>query len=501
MFSPSVAVEHIENINYPESEPYNPPVLYPELVQFKFKLDSDNKVYPMIRETFYMLGLDKINFGTEQWNPFGEFINKGAKVIIKPNAVSHLNRADSIFASITHPSILRVVIDYCLIALKGTGTIIIADCPVMSSDFYKWMDIMHIEEVIDCYKTLTAVNFFCFDLRKTHVKWVMGGTPNITRRQVDLDRDGYTMINLKKDSAFNNLSEREIHQIYGADDKTEETIDLHSNGNHIYEVSNTFIDCDVLIYVSKLKVHKKVGITGNIKGMVGIIGNKNSIPHFRRNSPDHGGDEYPDYLPPIQKLLYRYRSFLVTRIRSKHSNFTDMLFLFLDLPRRLIEYVLHPKSVKNKKMLGGGWYGNDTAWRMAVDLIRIALYGKRGNEVLTKEPRHFFSVVDGIIGGEDDGPLSPSSRHAGVILAGFNPVAVDWTAARLINFDPSKIKMLVSARNDSTLSWGETMLPIIHSNENQIETLWENDFCIPFIPPFGWRNHIELFVEKVNSSI
>jgi len=497
LFSPEVAIAYRENIKYPEKAPYDPPEIFPELELFNFHADEANNVYSIVRKSFYLLGLDKDNFGTKQWNPFSAFIKKGDKVIIKPNAVYHSNPADSIFAMITHPSILRIVIDYCLLALEEEGSITIADCPVMSSDFSKWKEIMHIPALLNLYRDKTNITIQCVDLRQTYVKWMLGHTPTSTRKQVSLDPLGYTMINLREESAFSTLSEKEIGKIYGADDTTQETIDFHSKGNHIYEVSNTFLDCDVLISVPKLKVHKKVGITTNIKGMVGMIGNKNSIPHFRRHSPKNGGDEYPDDLPALQKLLNRYRIFLITKILSKHTNLTDLLYMGLDMPRRIIEYIMIPKFRIHKAMLGGSWYGNDTAWRMGADIIKIALYGKIGSENIAAEPKRFFSVIDGIIGGENDGPLLPSAKQSGVVLSGFNPLSVDWVAARLINFDPSRIKMLVSAKGDSKIVWNGSELPIIKSDDDRLKGLWENQFCIPFIPPVGWRNHIELFPTAV----
>lgn len=64
---------------------------------------------------------------------------------------------------------------------------------------------------------------------------------------------------------------------------------------------------------------------------------------------------------------------------------------------------------KNKKILeGGNWYGNDSAWRMACDLLRIFLFADKDGNIHEKLVRRVFSIVDGIIGGEGNGPLAPS---------------------------------------------------------------------------------------------
>lgn len=488
-----VAIIHHKNVSYSTLPPYHPPVIYPELGSMVIDTDPTNEVYSMVRDSFYLLGLDKNNYGQARWNPFEGFIKPGNSVLVKPNAVHHKNTVDTVFASITHPSILRVVIDYCIIALKGNGSITIADCPVMSCDFSRWMELMYISDIIKFYKEKTSIEINCLDLRKTLLKWQFGYTPNYTRKEPNLDPRGYTKVNLKEESAFSSFSEDDIKRLVGADDNNKETVELHSNGNHCYEVSNTFLECDVLISVPKLKVHKKVGITCNLKGMVGLIGNKNSIPHFRKNSPGEGGDEYPDYLPGFQKLLYRYRRCIIHAIRSKHSSLSDILYLLFDTPRRLLEYLFLKRSIRNKVLLGGSWYGNDTAWRMGPDLMKVALYGRRDSGRLCDQPRAFFSIVDGIIGGEDDGPLCPTGNRAGLILSGFNPVAVDCVASRLINLDYKKIKMLTFSKNNKRLKWEGNLNPVIKSNDDAINSLWDNDFSIPFKTPIGWNNHLELF--------
>src|SRR5262249_36085264 len=100
----------------------------------------------------------------------------------------------------------------------------------------------------------------------------------------------------------------------------------------------------------------------------------------------------------------------------------------------------------------GNWYGNDTTWRMVLDLNRILHYADAAGGWPELPGRHFFSVVDGIVGGEGNGPLDPRPRPAGIIVAGSNPVAVDLTCARLIGFDYNKIPMLRRALDHHDLS-------------------------------------------------
>lgn len=56
-----------------------------------------------------------------------------------------------------------------------------------------------------------------------------------------------------------------------------------------------------------------------------------------------------------------------------------------------------------------------------------------------------FSIVDGILGMEGDGPIQGIPKPAGVLIFGNDPVAVDATAARLMHLDPRKIPYLQHA--------------------------------------------------------
>ena len=36
------------------------------------EIDKENRIYGLVRETLCGLGMDRDNFGTADWNPFGE---------------------------------------------------------------------------------------------------------------------------------------------------------------------------------------------------------------------------------------------------------------------------------------------------------------------------------------------------------------------------------------------------------------------------------------------
>src|ERR1035438_6973246 len=53
-----------------------------------------------------------------------------------------------------------------------------------------------------------------------------------------------------------------------------------------------------------------------------------------------------------------------------------------------------------------------------------------------------FSIVDGIVGMEGNGPIQGVPKRVGVIVAGRDPLAVDATCCRIMAIDPLKIRHL-----------------------------------------------------------
>jgi uncharacterized protein (DUF362 family) len=63
---------------------------------------------------------------------------------------------------------------------------------------------------------------------------------------------------------------------------------------------------------------------------------------------------------------------------------------------------------------------------------------------------HHFAIVDGIVGMEGNGPIQGTPKHAGVLVAGCDPVAVDATCCRIMKIDPMKIRYLQLASRRGT---------------------------------------------------
>jgi len=145
----------------------------------------------------------------------------------------------------------------------------------------------------------------------------------------------------------------------------------------------------------------------------------------------------------------------------------------------------------------GNWYGNDTTWRMALDLNRMLLYSDRQGNIQDHPARRIFCIVDGIVGGEGNGPLDPTPKSAGVVLAGRSPVAVEFACARLMGFDYVHLPMLREALDR------QHTLPLVGFDYDGIVcrssagehdgalSQWQGN-VLTFKPHFGWRRHVEL---------
>ena len=74
-----------------------------------------------------------------------------------------------------------------------------------------------------------------------------------------------------------------------------------------------------------------------------------------------------------------------------------------------------------------------------------------------------LAVIDGFLGMEGQGPSDGDPVEMKAALAGADPIAVDRTAARLMGFDPDRIKYL-SAQTEPIDLVGETDLSSLSKN-------------------------------------
>jgi uncharacterized protein (DUF362 family) len=358
-------------------------------------------------------------------NPMNAFGARGKTIVIKPNMVRHTNPRGSLDAVVTSPRVCEVLIQLAAEAVGETGRVVVADSPQNDCEFDVLLDASGWREMLEQVRNSCACPVDLLDMRPESV--VMRDGVIVSRKQMRGDPHGEELIDLSHNSAFGN-SGLDPSRLRGSDYDPAVTRSSHVDGRHTYSVCRSFLAADLLIVVPKVKTHKKVGLSLAMKNLVGLVGEKNRLPHHTAGFPGSGGDEYPR-----PNLWPRVRQWSIERSRPLLAS-GKWTPVFRGLRR--MESALLPEIVERS----GNWWGNDTAWRMVVDLVSI-LSKKRNNAQL---PTLF--LYDGLVAGEGLGPLAPDALPLGLLAASLDPVAGDWAVARELGVDPLRFPLLREAK-------------------------------------------------------
>jgi uncharacterized protein (DUF362 family) len=411
----------------------------------------------------------------------------GDKVVLKPNWIreSHLSRLEEWEPIITHPTVITAVLRKVLENLKGKGEISILDGPETASTFSKILD----HYPVDVWRNMaqeSGVNLGIIDLRDD--EWTVFQNVVVKRMKLPGDPSGSTQVNLLRDeSEFNGIAP--FKGYFGADSNILETNRAHDGINNFYRVSRTVLEADVFINLPKLKTHKKAGITCNLKNLVGINTYKNFLPHNMIGTVEDGGDQFPKRSP---------KSFLESKLMPlihQHVLVSPKLSRCIN---PLIGFGKRVFGDNSKTVRGGSWYGNNTLWRTILDLNKVLFYANPDGTMREDNPlsrKKYISVVDGIIGGEKNGPKSPDPINMGVIICGKDPVTTDSVGARLMGLNPQKIPSIANAFSIQRFAITENKLESIVVRIND-ESYGINDlpknWIVKFQPSQGWVGHIEI---------
>ncbi len=417
-----------------------------------------------------------------------DLLRSGDNVVLKPNWVKEHDERfpgpDQWEHVVTHPAVIEGVIAWVAPKLQGSGSIVICDAPQTDSSFATLRRYCSLDSMIaTCQSKWPALRIELLDLRPEEWHAVDGVT--VSKTVLPGDPKGSTHVKLNEDSEF--VGFRGLGQLYGASYNMAETNDRHRDSTHEYMLCRTPMDADVLINIPKLKCHKKVGLTCALKNLVGINANKNWLPHHTEGTPDKGGDQFPvatmkaklehSWMGKIKRLLFG-------------RNFLSKLFVPVKKIGRLIF------GDTQKVVRSGNWHGNDTCWRMVMDLNKCLFYFDGAGNPRMK-PLRYLAVVDGIIGGEGNGPMAPDPKPCGVIVAGANPLAVDSVCCALMGFDWRKVRMLAGAFDVVRKSIGK----FAHEDINVVSNApakqkslgkFTKEDSFSFKPHFGWVDGIEM---------
>ncbi len=414
-----------------------------------------------------------------------DFIRPGDHVVLKPNWVKeHDERHPGPGCwehVVTHPTLIEAVIRWVAPRLQGSGTVVICDAPQTDSSFARLREYCRLDGLVDrCRRDFPGVAIDLLDLRPEEWHAVDGVT--VARTALPGDPLGSTQVALDEASEFVGFAGN--GRLYGASFDLAETNARHHGTRHEYLLCRTPMDADVLINLPKLKTHKKVGLTCALKNLVGINANKNWLPHHTEGTPSQGGDQFP---ADTTKARLEHSWMGTAKRLLKHNPLLSRFFVPLKKAGRLVF------GDTQKVVRSGNWHGNDTCWRMVLDLNKC-LFSRDGSAQPRARPLRYLAVVDGIVGGEGNGPMAPDPKACGVILAGTHPLAVDCVAATLMGFDWSRIRMLAGAFHMQVpmfVDFAPTDIRIVSNRPGWEGGLDRLTDPFDFKPHFGWVGAIE----------
>ena len=410
---------------------------------------------------------------------FGKTIPQGAKVLVKPNFVLHENNGPWPFeAVVSSPAIVRAVVAEIL--RSGATEVAVGDAPVQGCDF----DALLKRTGLGSWATHLAREDSRFagivDFRRTTATFQNGIRTSV--REDKVNRDKYVLFDLAEESLLEPVTSAEPRFRVTCYDP-QLLAQTHSQGRHQYLIARHVLDADVVVNLPKLKMHKKAGVTNALKNLVGVNGNKEYLPHHRIGGSNDAGDCYPgkSRLKEVLERLYDFQNSSTSTSRA-----------------RLVAPVLHPLTKLlslggDETGVEGSWFGNDTVWRMSLDLNRIVLYGRPDGTMAQTPQRSVLHVCDAIIAGQGNGPLAPEPFPLGLMLAGENAAAVDFAGARLLNLDPDKVPIVRGAFE--SFRW-----PLSHFSPSEIsvrseakewllqEWLTAKSLPMPWHVPAGWTS-------------
>jgi uncharacterized protein (DUF362 family) len=423
-------------------------------------------------------GLDADRFDTSKWNPLGSLIKPDARVVIKPNWVLHENKSgDTMDCMVTHPQVLEAILHYVVKAKPQQ--IVIGDAPVQGCDFDTLRRICDLDAMVARFAAAGPA-LEIKDFRRTILSdRKVGGRARENLRPVD----DYLLFDLGTESVLEPITTDENRfrvTMYNPDLLGRN----HAPGRHRYLIARDILEADVVVNAPKLKTHRKACITGALKNLVGINGNKEFLPHHRKGGSQTGGDCYAG----------RWRTKACVEDLLDVANRSGRT-----LTRRTYARTAHGMAVL-ARLLGadanfeGSWYGNDTVWRMCHDLQRILHYGRADGTLADTPQRTVLSITDAIVAGQGEGPLAPTACPLGLMTLGTSTAALEWTHAWLMGFDPSAIPITREAFAPHRLPLA-TFEPArirlcLDGDPVEPEALFER--CgRPFRPPAGWKGHCE----------
>lgn len=471
-------------IQYPAA-PFAPPQLYPEFQRLgaPVSLDSGNRVYPLVRETLRLLGLDAARWDTPEWNPFRDLVHPGESVALKPNLVFHEHPLgeEGFLSMVTHASVIRPLVDYLLLAAGGDVKITICDAPLQSADLEAILQKNGLADLLKHYHE-QGVSLRFADLRREIA--ILDEEGLIVQRKAGAQKpQDHLVVNLGTRSALYPI--RHLSGKLEITDYPPGSVARHHHDTvNEYLIGSAILDCDLFINVPKLKTHKKAGITAALKNLIGINGDKSWIAHHRRGSVSSHGDEYK-VLHPADYAKWHFNAILKRSGPGIILNrMLRRIYRRLALGGRSHKHAILEGKEGLVMIMEGSWIGNDTVWRTILDLNNILFFADRKGVLHDTPQRRYLVIADAILAGEKNGPMEQCPKPTGMILGGFNPVALDCAAGALMGFHSQRMPQIRQGFRNEFFP----LCPVAPGQlriESNLADLDHPGFE-PFLPPYGW---------------
>lgn len=414
--------------------------------------------------------------------PLCDVIEPGMTVLVKPNWVLHRNLGGhGEECLVTHPAFIEAVLRE--LEPAKPGRVLIADSPVLFCNFDRlvppsWRARVASElampvEVIDLRRTVARGDRHAEDEG-------VGMKRGVDRELRPLER--YALFDLGAQSLLEPVS-HPPGRFRLNDYDPDELCRKHRPGVHQYLLCKEAFEADVVLSLPKLKTHHKAGMTGALKSLVGLNGNKDYLPHHRAGGSLLGGDSYEGLSVPLE-LSERLLDAANRRINQP---------AYAPLRRAADAARGVARRIGDAQMCGE-WHGNDTTWRMALDLDRILLHGRPDGTLANERQRPFLSLTDAIVAGQGDGPLAPRPLPLGVVTCAASPAFADTVHAALLGFDPERLPIVRNA-------FGRYAYPITERPRSELRVqLGEREHTLESLfdaagraaePPHHWGGHVE----------
>jgi uncharacterized protein (DUF362 family) len=212
-----------------------------------------------------------------------------------------------------------------------------------------------------------------------------------------------------------------------------------------YRIAPAVLQADVVISVPKVKVHCSGGVTLTLKNMLGII---------------------PAWDGPYEKAELK---------DCAHASDLDM-------------------AQGNR----GKYLDNDTIWRSMADLNRILLYADGTGRtpypgrLQSARQRRYLTIVDGIVAAEES-QYQPHPRPLGTVVIGADPVTCDAVTARIMGFDPRKLRSVThpgQIPSHPLGPWQPANVRVVTSWGGGLNAVYRAAIT-PELHVFSWQGHVE----------